>query len=183
MLDYLARPDPPDDSEPELEPATQLSPEEHEEIARSRARAGAEGRYFHINPSAPGTMEASVRRCLGQWDEAVVLIDHAMDLSPVTKPWYPTVLASSYYIGQRYEEAAATADEVVSYQPNNLEALLILAASQAALGLERRAHATANIIKDRFPGTLRDEWLDSNPYQDAEFVDRWRSDLESAGLA
>ncbi len=128
-------------------------------------------------------MEASVRRYLGQWDEAVVLIDHAMGLSPVTKPWYPTVLASSYYIGQRYEEAAATADEVVSYQPNNLEALLILAASQAALGLERRAHATANIIKDRFPGTRRDEWLDSNPYQDAAFVERWRSDLESAGLA
>ncbi len=127
-------------------------------------------------------MEASVRRYLGQWGEAVVLIDQAMDLSPVTKPWYPTVLASSYYMGERYEEAAATADEVVSYQPGNLEALLILAASQAALGLDRRAHATAGIIKDRFPQTRRDEWLDSNPYQDTAFVDRWRSDLERAGL-
>ena len=93
------------------------------------------------------------------------------------------MLASSYYIGGRYEEAAATADEVVSYQPNNLEALLILAASQAALGLDRRAHATAAIIRDRFPVTSRDAWLDSNPYQDDEFVDRWRADLESAGLA
>jgi class 3 adenylate cyclase/tetratricopeptide (TPR) repeat protein len=128
-------------------------------------------------------MEASVRRYLGQWDEALVLIDHAMDLSPVTKPWYPTVLASSYYIGERYEDAAATADEVVSYQPGNLEALLILAASQSALGLDRRAHATASIIKDRFPQTRRDEWLDSNPYQDTAFVDRWRSDLERAGLS
>ena len=128
-------------------------------------------------------MEASVRRYLGQWDEAVVLIDHAMDLSPVTKPWYPTVLASSYYIGERFEEAAATADELVSYQPNNLEALLILAASQAALGLDRRAHATAQVIRDRFPQTRRDEWLDSNPYQDEAFVERWRADLEHAGLA
>lgn len=128
-------------------------------------------------------MEASVRRYLGQWDEAVALIDHAMNLSPVTKPWYPTVLASSYYIGGRYEEAAATADEVVSYQPNNLEALLVLAAAQAALGLDRRAHATAQLIKDRFPQTRRDEWLDSNPYQDEAFVDRWRRDLERAGLA
>lgn len=128
-------------------------------------------------------MEASVRRYLGQWDEAVVLIDHAMDLSPVTKPWYPTVLASSYYIGGRFEEAAATADEVVSHQPNNLEALLVLAASQAALGLDRRANATASVIKARFPQTRRDEWLDSNPYQDEAFVDRWRADLERAGLS
>jgi len=128
-------------------------------------------------------MEASVRRYLGQWDEAVVLIDHAMGLSPVTKPWYPTVLASSYYIGERFEEAAATAEEVVSHQPNNLEALLILAASQAALGLDRRANATAGVIKDRFPQTRRDEWLDANPYQDETFVDRWRADLEHAGLS
>jgi len=87
-------------------------------------------------------MEASIRRYLGQWEKAVVLIDQAMGLSPVNKPWYPTVLASSYYVGEEYEQAAAVAAEVIEYQPRNIEALLVLAASQNHLGLERRARAT-----------------------------------------
>jgi len=127
-------------------------------------------------------VEASVRRFLGQWEEAVELVDQAMDLSPVNKPWYPTVLASSYYIGGRYEQAAAVAEEVLEFQPQNIEALLVLAASQNELGLERRARATGDLIRERFPQADISEWLASNPYQDDEFVDKWKMDLEGAGL-
>jgi class 3 adenylate cyclase/tetratricopeptide (TPR) repeat protein len=127
-------------------------------------------------------VEASVRRYLGQWEEAVELVDQAMGLSPVNKPWYPTVLASSYYVGGRYEQAAAIAEEVLEFQPQNIEALLVLAASQSALGLDRRARATGDLVRERFPQANVDEWLASNPYQDDRFVDRWRTDLEGAGL-
>ena len=127
-------------------------------------------------------MEGSIRRYLGQWEQAVVLIDQAMDLSPVNKPWYPTVLASSYYVGQKFEEAAAVAEEVLEHQPKNIEALLVLAASQSHLGLDRRAQATGATIAERFPDADTSQWLLSNPYQDDEFVDRWRHDLEGAGL-
>jgi hypothetical protein len=105
-----------------------------------------------------------------------------MGLSPVNKPWYPTVLASSYYVGERYDQAAAVAEEVLEFQPQNIEALLVLAASQSELGLDRRARATGELIRDRFPQTNIDEWLASNPYQDDQFVERWRTALEGAGL-
>jgi adenylate cyclase len=127
-------------------------------------------------------IEGSVRRFLGQWEEAIELVDQAMGLSPVNKPWYPTVLASSYYVGERYEQAAAVAEEVLEFQPLNIEALLVLAASQNELGLERRARATGDLIRDRFPQANISEWLASNPYQDDRFVDRWKRDLEGAGL-
>jgi len=127
-------------------------------------------------------MEASINRYVGQWERAVVLIDQAMDLSPVNKPWYPTVLASSYYVGEQFEEAAAVAEEVLERQPQNIEALLVLAASQNRLGLERRARATGDTILERFPGADPAEWIASNPYQDDQFVERWRHDLEGAGL-
>lgn len=127
-------------------------------------------------------VEASVRRYLGQWEEAVKLVDQAMGLSPVNKPWYPTVLASSYYVGERYEQAAAVAEEVLEHQPQNIEALLVLAASQSELGLERRARATGDLIHRRFPQADISEWLASNPYQDDRFIDRWKEDLEGAGL-
>jgi adenylate cyclase len=127
-------------------------------------------------------VEASVRRFLGQWEAAVELVDQAMDLSPVNKPWYPTVLASSYYVGERYEQAAAVAEEVLEFQPQNIEALLVLAASQSELGLDRRARATGELIRHRYPQANISEWLASNPYQDDRFIARWKNDLEGAGL-
>jgi len=127
-------------------------------------------------------VEASIRRYLGQWEEAIELVDRAMGLSPVNKPWYPTVLAASYYVGERFEQAAAVAEEVLEHQPQNIEALLVLAASQSELGLERRAHATGDLIRERYPQANIYEWLASNPYQDDRFVDRWKKALEGAGL-
>ncbi len=137
-----------------------------------------------IRPTCDVTfaVEGSVRRYLGDWEKSVDLLDKAMRLSSVNKPWYPTVQACSLYLGGRVEQAASTAEAVIEYQPNNLEALLVLAASQAELGLDRRAHATAELIKERYPAVNVEKWLAGNPYQDAAMVDRWKTDLTTAGV-
>jgi len=70
---------------------------------------------------------------------------------------------------------------VLDYQPNNLEALLVLAAAQVELGLDRRARATAKLVKERFPSVDVQDWLDRTPYQRREVVDRWKDDMMSAG--
>ncbi len=126
-------------------------------------------------------LEGSVRRYLGQWERAVELLDVAMRLTGINKPWYPTVKASSLFVGGRLEEAAAIAEGVLEHQPHNLEALLVLAAAQVEMGLERRAHATGDLIKHRFPAINVEEWLDKTPYQRREVVERWKGDLASAG--
>jgi len=127
-------------------------------------------------------MEGSIRFYLGQWESWVGLLDTAMRLSPVNKPWYPTVQACALYMGGELEQAASIAEEVLEHQPHDLETLLVLAASQKELGLERRALATAELIKERFSGVDVDEWLASNPYQDSDIVDKWRDDLASVGV-
>jgi hypothetical protein len=58
---------------------------------------------------------------------------------------------------------------------------MVLAASQVELGLERRARATADLIKQRFPAVDVERWLDRTPYQRRETVERWKSDMTSAG--
>jgi adenylate cyclase len=137
-----------------------------------------------VRPTCDATygLEGSVRRYLGQWDRAVDLVDTAMRLTGVNKPWYPTVKACSLYIGGRVEQAASVAERVLDYQPNNLEALLVLAAAQEEMGLHRRAQATARLIEERFPAVDVGHWLDSNPYQDRALVDRWKEDLVAAGV-
>jgi tetratricopeptide (TPR) repeat protein len=126
-------------------------------------------------------LQGSLRRYLGQWERAVELLDVAMRLTGINKPWYPTVKAASLFVGGRLDEAASLAEEVLDHQPNNLEALLVLAAAQMELGLERRARGTADLIKQRLPAVDVEDWLDKTPYQRRDIVDRWKDDLMSAG--
>lgn len=127
-------------------------------------------------------LEGSVKRYLGEWEEAVDLMDVAMRLTGINKPWYPTVKACSFFIGQRLELAAAMAESVIEHQPGNVEALLVLAAAQVELGLTRRAQATAALVRAEVPTLDVDRWLDRSPYADPAIVDRWRADLAVLGL-
>jgi len=136
-----------------------------------------------IRPTCDVTygLEGSVRRYLGQWEKAIDLLEIAMRLTGINKPWYPTVKACSLFIGGRIEQAASVAEMVLNYQPQNLEALLVLAASQTELGMYRRAKATTEIIRERFPSVDVAVWFDKSPYQIKEVVERWKKDLASAG--
>jgi adenylate cyclase len=127
-------------------------------------------------------LEGDVRRYLGQWDRSVELLDTAMRLSALTPEWYPSVQACSMFLGGRLDSAGATAEEVIEHNPNNLEALMVLAAVQSELGLERRARATADLIRDRFPDTDIDAWLEGHPFVDHGVIERWRKDLVGIGL-
>ena len=136
-----------------------------------------------IRPTCDVTygLEGSVRRYMGQWEKAIDLLEVAMRLTGINKPWYPTVKACSLFIGGRIEQAASVAEMVLNYQPQNLEALLVLAAAQIELGMNRRAKATTEIIRGRFPSVNVAEWFDKSPYQIKEVVERWKKDLASAG--
>jgi adenylate cyclase len=136
-----------------------------------------------IRPTCDVTygLEGSVRRYMGQWEKAIDLLEIAMRLTGINKPWYPTVKACSLFIGGRIEQAASVAEMVINYQPQNLEALLVLAAAQTELGMNRRAKATTEIIRERFPSVDVALWFDKSPYQIKEVVERWKKDLASAG--
>ena len=136
-----------------------------------------------IRPTCDVTygLEGSVRRYMGQWEKAIDLLEIAMRLTGINKPWYPTVKACSLFIGGRIEQAASVAEMVINYQPQNLEALLVLAAAKTELGMNRRAKATTEIIRERFPSVDVALWFDKSPYQIKEVVERWKKDLASAG--
>jgi predicted Zn-dependent protease len=127
-------------------------------------------------------VEGSVRRYLGDWEKSVDLLDKAQRLTATNNPWYPTVQACSLFMGGRIEQAASTAEAVIEYQPSNLEALLVLVAAQVEMGMERRARATAELVRERFPSVDIDRWLTENPYQKRDMVERWKADLATAGV-
>ena len=127
-------------------------------------------------------VEASVQRYLGAWEAAVEACRRALELVSMPQPWHGTVLASAYYVGARYHEAAEAAEGVLQADPDNLEALLVLAAAQQGLRLPRRARATAATIMHRFPRVRCDDLAAHHPYRDPAILRRWSGHLAAAGL-
>jgi len=124
----------------------------------------------------------SVRRYLGDWRAAVEACDRAQGLSPIRRPWFATVQASAFYVGERYHDAIQAAEWIVDRQPDNLEALLVLAASQQALGLRRRARATVEMLLDHHPHVRRDDLPQRHPFRDPDILARWSAHLAAAGV-
>lgn len=127
-------------------------------------------------------VKASVLRYLGRWEEAVDLVQQAIRMTPWPLPWYVTVLASALYVGERYQDVVdllygMAADDVV-----DVEALLLLAASQAAVGMVRTARGTADIVRMRHPSADVEELVRSHPFTDPAMGDRWLGHLAVAGL-
>jgi tetratricopeptide (TPR) repeat protein len=91
-------------------------------------------------------------------------------------------MATAYYAGGQYEDAADTAERVLEADPDNLEALLVLGAAQQVLGLTRRARATVETIERLFPRLRHDVLWKHHPYRDPTIIDRWATHLSAAGL-
>ncbi len=94
---------------------------------------------------------ASVLRYLGEADTAAQLATRAIRLSPLFATWYETILASSRLLAGEYAQAAELAESVVAEDDSQLEALLTLAAAQAALGRRRHASAALDQAKQARP--------------------------------
>jgi adenylate cyclase len=126
---------------------------------------------------------ASVMRYLGRWEEAVDMATRAIRLSPLMSDWYRAVLANAYFVGENYELAAETAEGVVAADEDNVEALLTLAAAQAALGRKRHASAAVNHAREVAPGLRASQLREDLPYRDDSTKERFVGRLEEAGLS
>ncbi len=127
-------------------------------------------------------VQASVQRYLGTWEAAIESSRRALDLSLMPNPWYTNVLASAYYVGERYHDAADVAEQLVGTNAETEETLLVLAAAQQALGLPRRAGATVALIQERFPALRCEDLQRRHPFRDPKILERWSRHLAAAGL-
>lgn len=148
---------------------------------------GAREAADHLTAARPSCdvslgVAASVSRYLGDWEQAVSLASRAMDLSPLMSDWYRSTLANALFIGEDYEGAADMAEGVVAGDESNTDALLTLAASQAALGQERHASAAIDHARETAPGLSTGGLRHDLPYRDTDTKERFLTRLGDAGL-
>jgi tetratricopeptide (TPR) repeat protein len=148
-----------------------------------QALAEAERAVF-TRPSCHGAhaARANILNYLDRPTEAIEFAKTAIRHTPVYPTFYPAILASAYYGCGRYEEAIASAKEALKLDRNNMDALLVLAGANAALGQSEVAHGTTREVLRVNPGFTLEEFAESQPYKDPRTLERVITMLRGAGL-
>ncbi|MDH3712491.1 MAG: winged helix-turn-helix domain-containing protein [Gammaproteobacteria bacterium] len=135
-------------------------------------------------PSCPTSyaIKASILTYLGRAGDAIEFAQYALRLTPVHPPLYPAVLASAYCSCDRYEEAVAAAQTAIHLEGNDITPYLLVVAAHAALGRTEDAQCAARKVLEIKPEFALAEFAQSQPYKNAETLQRIVVRLKSAGL-
>ena len=125
---------------------------------------------------------AIILNFVGRAQEALNLIQKAMRLCPFYPDFYLGIMAQSYWLLGRYEEAIATDTERLARNPDNAFSDLRLAASYTELGRDQEArHHVLEALKKN-PSYSLTQVRDTDPYQDEAAMERYVDLLRRAGL-
>jgi tetratricopeptide (TPR) repeat protein len=126
--------------------------------------------------------KANILNYLGRNREAIELAKHAMRLAPIYPSFYPVVLANAYFSSRKYHEAVEAAEDILARDRGNVDALLVLAGSHAALGNDVEAREAALEVRSLEQNFSLQEYAASQPYHDEELLGHLIEHLRKAGL-
>ena len=122
----------------------------------------------------------------GDFEEAITLGEKAIRLHPFCRYSYLTILARSYRMGGRYEEALALYRQVLyraqkeAFSP--LAAYIGLADVYSEMGRVKEAHTQALEILRINPSFSLENWSKTEPFRDAKHLEKRLTALRKAGL-
>lgn len=139
---------------------------------------------LRARPSCQGafSLRANILNYCGEPIQAIPLAEKAIRLSPVAEPWFPEVLATSYYLSGNFEDAIAAGNQALALAPDSVTARVILCASFAESGRLVVAKEAVREILSLDPGFTLARFADSQPYQDPSVLSRLIESLQQAGL-
>lgn len=125
---------------------------------------------------------ANVLNYVGRSEEAIQYAERAIRLTPIAPTIYPAVLASSYYGAGRYEDAVAAAYAIIELNRDALDAWLVVAAAEAAIGNASAARAAMAEVLRVKPDLTLDAYLATQPYEGRKRLEELAERLSQAGL-
>jgi len=118
----------------------------------------------------------------GRPEEGVTMVERALRLNPR----YPTVylinLGFTYRLAGRYEDAIATAKQILARQPTALPAYFMLTYSYAQLDRLAEAQAAAAELRRLNPSFSLEMWKQVAAFKDPALLERDLAALRKAGL-
>ena len=114
--------------------------------------------------------------------EMVVLLNRAMRLCPIYPAWYPSSIGWAHLLMDRREEAIAIAQSSIKIDSDYPFNYMLLAITFAELEREQEARtAIENLLRIDPKYSLR-SFAESQPFRDADVLDRHIEGLRMAGL-
>jgi adenylate cyclase len=141
-------------------------------------------RAVELTPNVTDTyaLLALSQNFAGYQNEAIDSIIKAMRLAPFYPPWYLRVLARSYFMAGRFEDALETFNRSLHKDPDWFRSHVWIAAAYTALGKPERAKAEAEKVLDKQPTFSLEEFNKAFPYRNRAEFDRILAYAREAGL-
>ena len=119
---------------------------------------------------------------VGRWQEAIALLKKAIRINPIPPNWYLFMLGQSYSFTGQYGEAIAMYKTVLQRNPDDLSALIGLAAVYSASGREEKARAAAAEVLRIEPKFSLKRSAEESMYKNQADTERMIDSLRRAGL-
>ena len=119
---------------------------------------------------------------VGRWQEAIALLKKAIRINPIPPNWYLFMLGQSYSFVGQYGEAIAMYKTVLQRNPDDLSALIGLAAVYSASGREEKARAAVAEILRIEPKFSLERATEESMYKNQADTERMIDSLRRAGL-
>ena len=119
---------------------------------------------------------------VGRWQEAIALLKKAIRINPIPPNWYLFMLGQSYSFVGQYGEAIAMYKTVLQRNPDDLSALIGLAAVYSASGREEKARAAVAEILRIEPKFSLERAAEESMYKNQADTESMIDSLRRAGL-
>jgi adenylate cyclase len=151
---------------------------QHDEAIKKAERA------IELNPNGADVYNSlAFINCFADNNKvAIDLAERALRLNPIPPPWYYTVLAIAYRIEGRYTEAIELVNKCLEENPENLQALLILAACYSFLNRSEDAIIASKEILRINPNFSVVNYVTTLPYKNQKAANGYIDALRKAGL-
>jgi len=117
-----------------------------------------------------------------QTELAIKLVKRAFRLDPIPPPSYYLTLAIAHRLDGQHEKAIELVKKVLNENPDNTQALFVLAASNSFLNRTDEAQKAAEEVLRVNPNFSVSNYGATLPYKDQDVLDRYMDALCRAGL-
>ncbi len=152
---------------------------------RQHERAIAEAeKAIALNPNGAGTHAhlGIVLQYAGRPEEAIASLKKAIRLNPIPPSYYLANLGQAYCLTGQYEEAIAVYTKVLHRNPEDIRALIGLAATYSLMGREEDARAAAAKVLKLDPNFSLKYYATMFPFKNQDDREQLINALRKAGL-
>lgn len=137
-----------------------------------------------LNPASSVALAVAAEPLLylNRADDAIAMIEQALDINPISEDWYYNILSRSLWWAYRCEEGLAAIKKRTKVRPWDYRAMIMNLVCLDRVEEAREAGKKIMELDPSFTVSAHARRMEATLHHFPEYVDRWTSSLRKAGL-